>query len=64
MKALTTIGDRLLARLVPRAEARADDCQYVRDCLVRTACSSNYGKYERLMCAGGHVGRWVYIGCC
>lgn len=64
MKTLNRLGDRLLNRFVPRAEARADECLYVHDCLVRTACKSNYGDYKRLVCASGRVGNWIYVRCC
>lgn len=66
MKAMTEICDRLVAMLVPRGTALADECEYVYRCESRDCNSNPIGqqRMRRLVCASGRLTFWENYGCC
>ena len=66
MKAVTGLGDRLLARLVPKARAAAVVCypQYVCKYVESSKCPKNAVQFSRLSCTNGSTSPWRNVGCC
>lgn len=66
MRTITGLGDRLLARLAPKALAHATVChtEYVCKVAATSKCPRNVVRLRRLVCTDGSTGRWLDAGCC
>ncbi|MEV0646616.1 hypothetical protein AB0I28_15265 [Phytomonospora sp. NPDC050363] len=64
MKTLGGFGDRLLARLVPKARAHATVCFFEHVCKPHFSCVKTGVRVQRKVCTNGYKGPWVAAGCC
>lgn len=66
MRTITGLGDRLLARLAPKASAHATVChsEYICKRAGTSSCPTELVRLRRLVCTDGSTGRWVGAGCC